>query len=493
MADVSTPNAAYNAAAPSWRLIRDACAGEATIKAAGFEYLCRPNPGDKSQAAVERANQYLKRAVWYGATGRTVDGLLGLAFQKEPKIEVPSAVKPILENIDGGGQTVVQHMHESLGQVISQGRAGLLTDFPKKSGQVSKADERTLGLRPTITYYDALSIINWRTVTIGGETRLSMIVLHEIATEFSGFEESLEPQYRVLELVDGKYRVQIWREDKNATGIAGKKWVVVDTIFPTNGAGNPLTEIPFTFIGSKNNAPPVDKAPMLDIASLNVAHYRNSADYEDSVYFCGQPQFWMSGLDENWVKMLEEKGVYMGSRSILPLPVGGAAGILQAAPNTLAKEAMSAKEAQMAALGARLIQADKSLKTATQQQSEDAVANSVLGICADNTSAAYQTAFTWAASFGNTAGKVEVAIPKDFTQFTIAPDELAQLIQGVQSALIPQSDFWRRMRAAGVIDPKKTDDEIREEIDQNPPLGLGADPGAEDPNGNATSDQPPAE
>lgn len=482
MADVSTPIAAYTAAAPSWKLIRDACAGESVIKAAGVEYLPRPNPGDTSKEANDRFDQYVKRAVWYGASGRTVEGLLGLAFQKDPKIVVPQTLNDLLKNVDGAGQTITQHMHETLGQVLECGRAGLLTDFPKASGPTSLADERTLGIRPTITFYDALSIINWRTVLVGGEARLELVVLQETHSTYDDFGQSDEKQYRVLRLRGGVYTVELWREDKDASSSGSRKWKIVDTIIPVDGNRNTFSEIPFTFIGSKNNGVRVNKAPMLDIASLNVAHYRNSADYEDSVYFCGQPQFWIAGLDVEWRDWLKKEGIYVGSRQILPLPANGSAGILQAQPNTLAKEAMGGKEQQMAALGARLIQADKTLKTATQQQSEDAVANSVLGLCADNVSAAYVRSLTWAGRFSRTGeGKIEVAIPKDFTQFTIAPEELSALIQSVQSGMVPLSDFWRRMRAAGVIDPKKTDGQIREEIDSNPPAGLGGGPEDDDP------------
>lgn len=486
MADVSTPNAAYAAAAPTWRQIRDACAGEATIKAAGDMYLPRPNPGDKSQLAKERFEQYVKRAVWYGASGRTVEGLIGLGFQKDPKIELPTTLKDVLPNIDGAGLTVVQHMQATLAETLESGRAGLLTDFPKTDGKVSLADERTLGLRPTITFYDALSVINWRTVQVGAETRLSLVVLQETHSEFDDFGETIEPQFRVLRLAGGVYTVEIWREDKDHSTSQKRVWKIVDEVTPVDGNSNPLSEIPFTFVGARNNSVRIDKAPMQDIASLNVAHYRNSADFEDSVWFCGQPQVWMSGLDETWRDHLETTGIYIGSRNPLLLPTGGQAGMMQAQPNTLAKEAMAMKEAQMAALGARLIQADKTIKTATQQQSEDAVANSVLGLCADNTSAAYVRALTWASQFSKAAGKIEVEIPKDFTQFSIAPDELNSLIQSVQGGLVPITDFWRRMRAVGVIDPKKTDDNIREEIDQTPTSGLD---GAGDPEDN----KPPAE
>lgn len=475
MADVSTPIDAYQAAAPLWRLVDDATAGEMAVKAAGEMYLPKPNPKDISQENRLRYEQYIKRAVYYNASGRTLAGLIGLAFAKFPEIKAPAALEDITKNLDGAGTTLVQHMHETLGEVLKNGRAGLLADFPKTTGVTSKAAEQTAGIRPTVSYYPAEGVINWRTIVVGGQSQLSLVVLCETHREYEGFGEKCTKQFRVLLLEGGIYKVEIWREKKNATSTLDKYERVEDFI-PLDGAGHTLSEIPFTFVGSQNNGVAINDSPMRDIATVNIAHYRNSADYEDSVYFCGQPQFWISGLDVEWRDHLEKVGVYVGSRNVLPLPVGASAGILQAEPNTLAKEAMDAKERQLAALGARLIMVGTVNKTATQQDSEDSIANSVLSLCCDNVSAAYTRSLIWAAQFGNITGEILVDMPTDFAQRTIDSAELAQLIQGVQSGLIPLDDFWARMRATGVIDSTKTNDDIREEIDQNPPPALAADP-----------------
>ncbi len=47
-------------------------------------------------------------------------------------------------------------------------------------------------------------------------------------------------------------------------------------------------EIPFTFVGAQNNDPTIDDSPLAALVEINHGHYRNSADYEDSVWFCGR-------------------------------------------------------------------------------------------------------------------------------------------------------------------------------------------------------------
>jgi hypothetical protein len=495
MADVSTPCAEYRGAAETWQLIEDAAEGEAAIKAGGEKYLPKLNPADTSLANKARNADYLKRAVYYNATGRTLDSFLGLAFRKDPEIKVPTALEDLLADIDGTGASLIQQAHDTTGEVIKVGRAGLLSDFPKTDKPTSRADEQKGGIRPTLSFYPATSIINWRVSKQGAKIKLSLVVLRETHKEFNGFETKTETQYRALSLIDGKYHVDIWRQRLNLQ-TSTMQWQVVEFADPVDGNSNPLDFIPFTFVGSKNNTSGVNKAPLADLAAVNVAHYRNSADHEDSAFTVGQPQVWIAGLDTEWRDHLEKSGVYIGSRSVLPLPVGGSAGIMQAQPNTLVKEAMKTKETQMAALGARLIQTDSTIKTATQQDSEDGTANSVLSLCCDNVSAAYSLALSWCALFAGITGNCSVAIPTDFTKYSITGEELTSLMGAVQAGLVPKSDFWSRMRLAGVIAADKTDDDIREEIEQDPPPGLlqSDDPGAdpeEDPEDGKT--KPPAE
>lgn len=474
MTDVTTQRAEYTAALPSWTLAEDAAAGEAAVKAAKDKYLPRPNPTDTSAQNEARYDQYLLRAVYYNATGRTLSGLIGIAFARWPEIDLPAGMEFAEKDIAGANLSLIQQAQAAVAQVLKTGRAGLLTDYPPTTGTVSRADQERGGVRPTITLYRAADIINWRTERKGGVTRLSMVVLVESFDEVIDFAISRETQYRVVKLEGGIVRHEIYRATRGNDGKI--TWARIDEYEPRRGDGRPWTEIPFTFIGARNNDWEIDPAPLYDLATINLAHYRNSADYEDSAYFVGQPQYWVAGLDEAWRDDMYARGVYVGSRAILALPANGSAGILQAQPNTLAGEAMKDKEAQMAALGARLIVGSVGNKTARQQDSEDTVAHSVLSLVCDNVSAAYRQALTWFAAFNSTEpadGDIEFEIPTDFASREMDPAELTALLAAVQAGKMPESDLWTRLRNAGLIDSTKSDDDIREEIDSQRPPGGG--------------------
>lgn len=480
MGNVTTQHADYRANVACWQLTEDAAAGERAIKEGREKYLPRPNPKDTTEENRCRYDQYLTRAVYYNATGRTLSSLTGLALGRWPEVNLPAAIEDLKDDVSGSGVTLIQQAQQTIGRVLKAGRAGLLVDFPQTEGDVSRAAQISQGLRPTISAWSACDIINWRTRRQNGRTELELLVLSEQYEEIDEFETKLQTQYRVLRMVGQVYQVEIWRNQKSDDGT--DSWQMFGMpVVPKRGDGSPWNQIPFQFVGSVDNDWTVDPAPLYDLAVLNVAHFRNSADYEDSVYLVGQPQFWIAGLDVEWRDHLEKKGIYVGSRSVLTLPANGSAGLLQAEPNTLAKEAMTSKEAQMAALGARLLLASGTAKTATQQDSEDTVAHSVLSLVCDNVSGAYTQALKWYATFANVPeDAIEFSIPTDFVTRKADPAEIEALLKLVQAGKLPESDFYTRLRSAGIIDGDKSDDDIREEIDSQSPTGAGlGDPGGD--------------
>lgn len=70
----------------------------------------------------------------------------------------------------------------------------------------------------------------------------------------------------------------------------------------------------------------------------------------------GQPQYYAKGVNWEWYDQAKKRGIYIGAKVLLPLPENGGLGIVQADPNTLAREAMKDKWEKMKEMGARLIE-----------------------------------------------------------------------------------------------------------------------------------------
>lgn len=462
---------------PRWDLVRDVLSGEKQMKDKGTKYLPQPNASDKSDENRTRYDQYKERAVFYGVTSRTLRGLTGQVFARDPVVALPSLMDPLKVDVDGGGVTLEQQSRKALGHVVSYGRAGLLVDYPRTDKPATVAELQAGNIRPIVILFEPWDIINWRTITIGSKKLLSLVVLSEKeVVDDDGFEKKSDDYYRVLRLVDGLYHSQIWYFDETLND-----FVMESDIIPTDGGGNPWREIPFQFIGSDNNDTTPDLPPLYDLAVLNVAHYRNSADYEEACFIVGQPTPYFAGLTESWVTDVLKGQIQLGARAAVPLPEGGTAGLLQAAPNTMPKEAMEAKERQMVALGAKLVEQKQVQRTATEAGMEEASTTSLLATCAKNVSSAYTSALKWAALFlgievkEDTDGAITYELNTDFDIARLPATEQAQIIADWQANAITFEEMRDNFRRGGIA--YLDDEEAKAQLDESG-LDLGVPVGS---------------
>lgn len=442
-----------------YKKIADCVAGERAVKARTTTYLPMPNAADTSPENMERYHAYRTRAVFYNVTQRTLAGMTGEVFSKEPVAELPSSLDIVAEDADGSGLTLTQLSKRAVRYVLAMGRAGVLGDYPLTEEGVTQADVDSGLIQPSLTIYDALHVINWRTVRKGNKTYLTLVVLWEqYDTDDDGFTVTKKDQYRVLRLVDGVYTVEIYREGASYLG----------PVVPTDANGLPFDYIPFTFIGSENNDAEIDQPPMYDLASLNVAHYRNSADYEEGVYMVGQPTPVFSGLTEAWVTNVLGGTVRLGSRGAVLLPENGSADLLQMQANSTAFEAMEHKERQMIALGAKLVEQKQVQRTATEADIDSANETSTLVSVAKNVSAAVKFGLQICARFvGDENAEIVYELNTDYKIARMTPQERAQVISEWQQGAITFGEMRAVLRKSGVA--TLDDDEAREAIDSEMP------------------------
>ncbi|UUV44518.1 portal protein [Rhodobacter phage RcMotherGoose] len=461
-ANVAFINPALSHVMPQYYLIRDAIAGEVAVKAAKTTYLPQPDKLDKSPENKARYDDYLLRAVFYNVTRRTLNGLVGQVFSKDPIFKLPAQLAVLEKNVSGSGITLTQQAKKTLNFTVAFSRCGLHVDYPTtaaadgEEGVVTVADIQANRIRPTINLYSPLEIVNWRMTEDGAEERLSLVVLLEsyIAND-DGFEIKNAAQFRVLRLTNGVYTQEVWREPQptafdGSKVPKGKNFKQHETLTPRGPDGKPLDYIPFMFVGSDNNDPTPDNPNFYDLASLNMAHYRNSADYEDSCFIVGQPTPVVTGLTEDWLKDVMGGVVKFGSRGGIPLPAGASAELLQASENTMIKEAMETKERQMVALGAKLVEQKAVQQTATEAKQNKASEVSTLASATLNVQAAYNWAIGVAAFFaGATAAEDAVTLNTDFDIMNMSPEERRQTIEEWQKGAITFEEMRTVLRKSG--------------------------------------------
>lgn len=456
--------------APRWRRVRDCIDGQDAVKTEGHKYLPAIMPFDTSPENTARNVTYVERAVFYGVTKRTLKGMVGQVMSKPAVLTVPELLEFLQEDVDGGAVSIAQQSKKTLEDTLSVGRCGLLTDYPNVPAPATRQDLLEGKIRPSIQFYFAENIINWRVEMVRGIRKITLVVLVEsYVKEDDGFKKTDATQWRVLRLVNNVYYVQVWR--KNEAG----GFYVHEAMIPKDSKSKPFEEILFTFVGSDNNDPGIDDAPLLDMANLNLAHYRNSADHEEAVFIMGQPTPVLAGVTKDWVEEVWKDGVALGSRSPIPLPEGGTATLLQAAENTMVFAAMEHKERQMVALGARLVEQQTVQRTLGEAQMDEASEQSVLMTCAKNVSAAYTKCLKWCAMFvgapvedkTNENGDTEsfgYQLNTDFEISRMTSEQRKQLMAEWQAGAISYTEYRSILRRAGIA--TQTDEEAQAEVDE---------------------------
>jgi hypothetical protein len=490
---VDTPNSEYSKNVNKWKLVRDCDAGSSAIKSrakgaegmlgglAGTAYLPPPNANDGSADNKLRYRAYVERASYVNFTGHTKEGMLGMVFRRPSTIEVDPSVEYMLDDANGDGLSLEQMIKDAAGETLMVGRYGLLVDYPSAPEGLTDAEVRALQLRATILPYPAESIINWRTQNIGGVKRLALVVLREPTMKYSddGFEAIECIYHRVLRMEDGIYVQNLYDENNELISFGVSQETDDDeyysaeyNIYPRKSDGSLWDEIPFVFIGSINNDETVDKAPLYDIAELNISHYRNSADYEESSFLVGQPTPVFVGLTQSWVEQNMSAGIAMGSRSGILLPEGGNAMLLQASENQMPLKGMEIKEMQMVKIGARIIHDQGGAETAEAAKIRFSGQNSKLGSIIINIEEGFYKCLNWAMQFmGGTAEPV-IQVNKEFYDATINPQLLIAQMQLLDRGVIARDDVRDYMRRGSLIDAERTNQLLDDEIESTDITGL---------------------
>lgn len=442
----------YKSHLKKWQLVRSVVESDAK------EFIRDVDVNDS-----ERNKSYKDGAILTNFTALTKEGLTGLVFRRDPQVELPDELLYLLDDAVGDDRGLALLAKQSLGEVMISGRAGLLTDFPRSKGGVSLAD--TQDLKARILPYRAENIINWNIERENGKAVIKFIVLYEPTLELQedGFDWELKDKYRLLKLDDeGIYYQAMYDENLD----------LVDVVYPNDMNGNPLKEIPWAFVGSQDNNEDIDKAPLYDLAVLNIGHYRNSADYEESVFVVGQPTIFVSG---SWgIEEFKEalpQGIKFGSRAGYFLGENGSANLVQANPNQLAEAAMQSKLKQAAYIGARLISEPGGRETAEAARLRYSSQNSALHTLVLNVDEAIEKSLGYVTKFmGGDPNSVEFRLNRQFYDESADPNLIAQSILLYDRGLMSREEIRDDLKQKNVLDVNKTIEELDDELANTDPF-----------------------
>jgi hypothetical protein len=488
---VESTHEQYSAYSAQWQRARDCLEGDEKVKSRGESYLPKLEGMNGREYLA-----YVKRSLFYNATGRTVQGLTGAMFRRAPTLTGwPEGLAKDTDNITLTGVSLTAFAKGIGQEVISVGRGGVIVDMPEKGAK-----------RPYFRFYRAEDIPNWQTDYEAGVPVLTMVVLKECRYEPKAgdpFQREEVDYRRVLGLevtqddegnVTGKrYYQELWRKQPQGQNAQnGSEFVMVGARMYPNKRGTPFDYIPFQFFGPTGLMAWCEKSPILDLVDANLSHYRTSADLEHGAHFTALPTPWVTGVKP-------DSELKIGSGTAWILPQDCSAGMLEYTGQGLGalENREKAKREYMAVLGARLLEDQKAdAEAAATVKMRHSGENSVLAAIADTTGRGIRNCLTWyLAWLGQEAKDLDYAVNKDFFDEPMSPEDLKALVTAWQSGAIGGSALYWNIKRGERLPEDMTEDEWREDVEANGPslalMGLDDPKDAEDAEDADASDEMP--
>lgn len=408
-------------------------------------------------------DSYLQRAIYYNYTKKIANGLVEQLFKKNVKVEVPSKMQNIIDDFARDGKSFLTSVKESNIDILLNYRSVLVLDFPENEIEIKTvADKEKANIRPYGVYYKAEDVINWRYQSVNNQDVLSLVVIHEQIEEYEDeFEPTLIEQYRVMDLYEGIYKVRIFRKDKKK----GTFVLYGDEIYPKVN-GFYLDFIPCFFLTSKGISQELDYPLVNDIADLNIAHYRNSADYENALNVTGSPTPVVKGLDDDLYK---DEPVGLGNRILKLLPDGDAYFMEYKGqgPDALVK-AMDSKVDSMSVIANKMLQNDpKGIESAETAFIRKSGENSQLKSMAMSLSESYEFILNIIASWMGIEGEIIVEFNTDYNARELNPQLFTNLNNAKTMGLISYETYFYNLKRNEMIPTERTLEEERESINSD--------------------------
>jgi len=444
---VTNQHSQYSASLAEWAKARAFAKSEKDVHAGGELYVSRltGQTDDEYAAYKERGSV----AMFFK---KTISTYRGMVTRKEINVSESDSVTDYLTNVTGSGDTLSQYVYDTVGEFFTTGRCGTLIDL--KEGLTAKD--------PQFLFYSAEAIINWREEVIDGAKQLSMVVLVEqVGTNTEDeFNTETENQYRVLDILDGAYRVRLF--DANGSIKQNKSG---DTeIFPLMN-NKKIKNIPFVIHGGVAVKPPF----LTEILDLNLHHYQTSTDYAGFLRYAANPLLWSAGADE------EIKKVGFGTSHNIP-DANGKVEFAQIDGTILPIPAqLKAWEEQMSVLAVNMVIEDIGGKTATQVSTDSGNQTASLAGTVKMLSVEFTKILGWACDWlGKPVGAV-VELNTDFISKQMAPEMIREIRQSWFDGAISYETMWLNLQQGEIANPHKSAEEEQADIETSTPPGMQGD------------------
>lgn len=441
------------AMAQHWPVTDALLGGTHAMRAAGEAYLpmeTREDPQDYKRR--------LATATLFPAFRRTLGVMSGKPFSKALTYgeTVPGVVRQYCDDVDMQGRNLHTFASEVLWEALAYGMCGVLVEYPQASQLATLDDERRAGVRPYFVAIKHSDILGWRQERINGAMQLTQLRIAE-AAEVPDGPYGVTVVQRVRVLTPGAW--ELWQE-----GAKGEYGLIDE-------GANSLGSIPFVPFFGHRTGYMEGVSPLLDLAHLNVKHWQQQSDQDDSARFARKRLLVFTG-------MTNDGEILAAANYAVQLPQGASAMVVQGSAEsvTVGRSELEALEAQMIQTGAELLVSKPGQRSATEANNDAEANKSDLQRIVEGFEDSLDAALAYMAEWIGLPTGGAVSLYKDFGAATLGEASGQLVLAMQQGGLLTKETAIREQQRRGLIsaglDPAAELEAVGEE---GPALGMMRD------------------
>jgi len=305
---VNTESSQYNAMkqAGSWDLCSDLLGGTKAMRAAGRKWLPQESEEEDKNYEVRVSRSFL-----FNAYRNTIDKYVSRPFSRpatwdvKNNPEAKAAIEPVMDDMDGEGQTHQDYAREWLRAMLEWGPAHSYADYPQidDPNNTTKKDEQDNDIKPINKIIRAPMLIGWKTEEQpNGSQKIVEIRVKELYVEDGdNWEQTVYEQIRVVTAT----KWELYRKEKEKGGkkIENSEWGTTPTESGTiQMNGEEPTDIPLVTIYAEKWAQLMALPPFLDMAWTNLELWQSASDQKNILRFDRLGILLFTGFDEDEIK-----------------------------------------------------------------------------------------------------------------------------------------------------------------------------------------------
>ncbi len=441
--------------------VRDVAGGYSTIRDKSTTYLPK-HPGEQQVDYNIRLN----RPTFFNAFSRSVDGLTGMVFRRNPELsdDVPETIQEHWENIDNRGTHGDVFLKEVFADALEAGHAGILVDFPvvENAEGLTIAEEKARRLRPYWVHILKEDIFSFPSVVVDGQTILAQVVIRERTFEKVGeFGEEKVVRYRVFT------RGSVTIDGKVETGVTFQLWKVGEDDIPHLESParmiRNVAEIPLIIVYGHKTGFFTSKPPLIDLATINILHYVTNSDYHHNLHMSSVPTLVIRGAGDDFK-------ITIGPNSAVTVPEGADVKYIETSGAALgaSRVALEDIKGELAVLGLSMLSAEKrAAETAEAKRMDKSEKDSALATAARSLQDAAENALLLHAQYLDPSAETSgsLTINRDFEQQQLTPQAIDVIGRLVQSGDLSQETLWQMLQEGEIL-PDDFDPEVeRDRLD----------------------------